>query len=432
MKRCTCKLCNKTKNITDFYALTRPNPKYPDNVLDVCKTCLLQRFNPDDPNTFIPILRELDVAWIPAVYRQTYQRIVDNRGSKTTILGRYISRMKLGQYANFTFEGSKEAQAFYSSSDPYDDPMQYPGASEELGEVSLLASPSAVARLNLPRTDEPFLAPGAEDSLEPKGPEGGAVVGDIVLTKEEYKYLLLKWGDQFRPEQLLRLERQYLKMLQDFDIRTETQKDYLRKMCVVSLRYDDALTTGISDDARRWSAMYSDLTKQSGFQPIQKNEVKPDYMDSIGALVRMAESKDFIPKWDTSEPRDRLDVILKDYQLFLKRLLLNDPTIMDKIDEAVADLKKQDQIIANHDFGDTERSQEQILTGDDGAQPTADDPTANLFQAYDMELDEDYDIKRKIAPLVEKQKTERLDPLEKARLGLETIKLNKRKEGRND
>ena len=155
-------------------------------------------------------------------------------------------------------------------------------------------------------------------------------------------------------------------------------------------------------------------------------------MDSIGALVRMAESKDFIPKWDTSEPRDKLDVILKDYQLFLKRLLLNDPTILDKIDEAVEDLKKQDQIVANHDFGDIESSQEQILTADDGAQPTADDPTANLFQAYDMELDDDYDIKRKIAPLLEKQKTERLDPLEKARLGLETIKLQKRKEGKND
>lgn len=439
MKRCTCKICGKTKNITDFYAISEPNPKYPDNVLDICKTCLLQRFDPDDPNTFIPIFREIDIAWIPAIYRQTYEKNLTTNGSRTTVLGRYISRMKLGQYANFHFADSEKAQAYYSSTDPYDDPMKYPGAKTPLGEVTLFSDPSAAQRLHLPTySDGPFIAPGADiENSSIAAPEGAAMAGNIVLTKEELTYLLTKWGKDFDAEQLVRLERQYLKMLQDFDIRTETQKDYLRKMCVVSLRYDEALSQNLSDDARRWSAMYSDLTKQSGFQPIQKNEVKPDYMDSIGALVRMAESKEFIPKWDTSEPKDKLDVILKDYQLFLKRTLLNDPTILDKIDEAVTDLKKQDQLIANRDFGDSDSEDEEQLIGiNDNIQATVDDPTANLFEAYNSVLDDDYDIKTELAPIIEKKNNnEELSPLEQATLALKTVELtqrrNKRKNGKH-
>ena len=49
------------------------------------------------------------------------------------------------------------------------------------------------------------------------------------LTQEEINYLVLKWGVAYNRTQLLTLEKMYLEMCEDYDIRTTSQKDYLKK-----------------------------------------------------------------------------------------------------------------------------------------------------------------------------------------------------------
>lgn len=403
--RVQCVKCGKTKSLNYFYASAAPTEKSPEGVVPICKECVLQTYNPDDPNTFIPLLREADIAWVPGIYRDCYQKVIDAKKSPIGILGRYMSRMKLGQYSNFRYSQSVEAQTYYFSEETPDDPTHYGAANLPLGESYLGAVENVAARLKFPTgfsegTSGGFV-PSSVATAAPAGLQVSPANGDfehaaggaddssavVQLTQEEDQYLQLKWGTLYNRSQLLRLEKEYLQMLQDYDIHTTNQKDYLRKICIASLRYDEALATNASDEAKRWGGLYSSLTKESGLQPAQGNETQADYMDSVGVLVKMAENNDdFIPRWDTTESRDKLDMILNDYKLFVKRLVSQNDDIADRINIATQDLKAQDEVIKNKEV-DSETTPN--LEGDDSnpsrtvpAAPEEVDPTADIFGAY--------------------------------------------------
>ena len=62
-----CEKCKKTMNIKEFYGSNNLE-KYPDGKLNVCKKCLTMHVDNWNPDTFLPILQECDVPYIPKIW----------------------------------------------------------------------------------------------------------------------------------------------------------------------------------------------------------------------------------------------------------------------------------------------------------------------------------------------------------------------------
>lgn len=207
-------------------------------------------------------------------------------------------------------------------------------------------------------------------SVVPAAGSGAAALSKF-LTAEELDFLRAKWGLAYTEEELTYLEKFYIQMTQDYDIRTATQKDYLKKLCIVSLRYDQATERNDFDIARKASEMYSRITKEAGFQPTQAKEEEEAGLNAIGLLVKMCEAKQFIPKFVTDEPQDQVDFVLKDLELFTKRLVDNDDTITSRVATAVAALEEQDKQLSTAEVADDDDEKSDynapmIVAEDDG------------------------------------------------------------------
>lgn len=192
-------------------------------------------------------------------------------------------------------------------------------------------------------------------NIAPAAGSGAAALSKF-LTAEELQFLQAKWGLAYTEEELVYMEKFYIQMTQDYDIRTAPQKDYLKKLCVVSLRYDQATERNDFDIARKASEMYSRITKEAGFQPTQAREEEEAGLNAIGLLVKMCEAKQFIPKFVVDEPQDQVDFVLKDLELFTKRLVDNDDTITSRVATAVAALEEQDKQLSNAEVAEEDES----------------------------------------------------------------------------
>ena len=101
-----CEKCNRTKSAEEFYSSNNLE-KYPnDGKLHQCKKCLTMHVDNWDPETYLWILQEIDVPYIPDEWNKlmaTYAK--DNKKlSGMTILGRYLSKMKLKQFRDFRWK----------------------------------------------------------------------------------------------------------------------------------------------------------------------------------------------------------------------------------------------------------------------------------------------------------------------------------------
>lgn len=79
----------------DYLKLERPDNK--------CKECYLQTVDNNNSNTFMSILQHFNVPYIEKEWQATCDFAEGRPGS---VLGRYLSKMKLCAYYSFGFEDS--------------------------------------------------------------------------------------------------------------------------------------------------------------------------------------------------------------------------------------------------------------------------------------------------------------------------------------
>jgi hypothetical protein len=92
-----CEKCNRTMNSTEFYSSNNLE-KYPnDGKFPVCKKCMTMHVDNWNPDTYLWILQEADVPYVPDEWNKLMEKYGRDPQSMTgmTILGRYLSKMKL-------------------------------------------------------------------------------------------------------------------------------------------------------------------------------------------------------------------------------------------------------------------------------------------------------------------------------------------------
>lgn len=85
-----CVICHQLKDENEFYICERKGP-YEKNITSACKECIKKTINTNDRKTFDKYLKELNLYFHKDIW-DNYIDIFKNHN----ILGRYISRMELG------------------------------------------------------------------------------------------------------------------------------------------------------------------------------------------------------------------------------------------------------------------------------------------------------------------------------------------------
>ena len=359
-----CKTCGRTMDANQFYISRRVDRYPPDGHFHECKKCLTRHVNNDDPSTYLWILQEADVPYIEFEWQRLLDRYGKDRSklTGTTILGRYLAKMKLNQYKEYHWDDNQRIKDMADAAAA--ESMQLQGYSpEEIDEVIKQEKevPTVAERPPEPepppKEAAPETAPAADSTvpIDLLTPE----YFDDDLTEEDKKYLSIKWGRAYKPYEWVQLEQYYADMTNAFDIQTPAHIDYLKLICKTSLKCHQLLDLGDVDGFQKMSRTYDMLMKSAKFTAAQNKDETGEYVNAVGEIVRIAEQEGFIPRFYVDKPQDKVDETIQDMRGYVDTLVRDELNLGNLIEGAVRAMNKEeekaeedeeDEILTDEDF----------------------------------------------------------------------------------
>ena len=295
-----------------------------------------------DPNTYLWILQECDVPYVPEEWQKLLAKYGQDRSKVTgvTILGRYLSKMKLKQWKQYRWKDTQFLQeladhkteeamkrAGYGAAEITKVVMENRATIPE-GDVEVPVYDDS-SYMNM--SDAGFGATPADDYFADEGDD------DICseLTDEDKRYLRLKWGKAYKPEEWVRLEQLYLEMKKSYDIQGAGHEDVLKLVCKASLKTNQLLDIGDIDGAQKMSKMYDMLMKSGKFTAAQNKADNGEFLNSISEFVVLCEKEGFIPRYYTEGPKDRVDETILDLKDYTHSLVVEEMNLGNLIENAV-------------------------------------------------------------------------------------------------
>ena len=339
-----CKTCGRTMDGDQFYASNRLD-RYPDDgKLPECKKCITRHVDNWNPRTYLWILEEIDVPYIEDEWNKLLERYGKDRTKITgmTILGRYLSKMKLNQYNMYKWEDTEKIKAKAEAEKR--DVMARQGYSGEEIEQAIAAdfTPAKPIGMDEPTREEP--AP--IDAFEPVGFEDD-------LTEADKIYLSIKWGKTYKPYEWVQLEKYYQEMMQSFDIQTPSHEDYLKLICKTSIKAHQLIDLGDIEGFQKMSKVYDALMKSAKFTAVQNKAESGEFVNSISELVLLCEKEEgFIPRFYTDKPKDKVDETLADLRGYTNTLVTEEMNLGNLIESAVKALQRQAEQAEDEDIDD--------------------------------------------------------------------------------
>lgn len=390
-----CSKCRKTMAETNFYT-------YKDGTkCELCKACLTLHINNFEPDTFLWLLEKFDVPYIPAEWNILRDRAYAKDPYKMngmSVFGKYLSKMKLKQWKNFTWADTERLQAeAEEKAKLYGQPQEI--AEEQLAEMEEAYKNGEITEAQW-MTYKEIKAPKPEfqvvsgSTVTTAGPGGSPYpvndnpfeqvdVPDVGndLTEEDKVYLAMKWGRLYSSSDWVYLEQKYNDFMNSFDIQGAARIDTLIQICKLSLKMNQALDTGDYDTYAKLSRAYDTLMKSAKFTEAQNKDGDSSEFDSVGAIVAFCEKEGgFIPEYKIEAPQDIIDTIIEDNKTYLQTLIHNDTNLSQQIEQF---LKKKE--IAEEQKRDRQKAKEE---GKDVVE-ISDKDYADFYAAVQADKDQD-------------------------------------------
>lgn len=365
----TCEKCHKTMDEKQFYT-------YKDgNKTELCKKCLTMHIDNFNSDTFLWLLKKMDVPYVPSEWNVLRDRAYakdPNKMNGMSVFGKYLSKMKLKQWKDYGWEDSERLQAkeLENSKDKIEEWQELEKITQERfenGEISeaeyktLVSASTQNEMLNGP-TIMPIAAIPPED---PYIQEDELYDLSEELTEEDKKYLAMKWGRLYKPSEWIELEKIYEQMTASFDIQDADTINTLILICKTNLKMNQAIDIGDLDGFQKLSRVSESLRKSAKFTAAQNKEEKNDFVDSVGELVSMCEREGFIPRFATDIPQDKVDLTLKDMNKYLYKLVTQDLGFGQQIEDALQKIKIQQEMQESNDLSlDVDADSEELIDQD--------------------------------------------------------------------
>ena len=320
--RIDCSRCHRNMQVKDFYKDKKGVP------LTRCKKCLASMIDLESESTVMPILKEIDIPFIPLEWNALKERYMwterggrrfRNSNANQSVLGRYIAKMRgLSQYKEFNFDDTIRFVEEFEN-------QLADEKKEAIATLSKLIDEGNTVQQAL------FIMLGADPADE-----------EEKITKAQMKDLKFKWGSNYNEEEMLKLETLYREMHDSYDIETASHEDYLKTICMISLRLKQAINNADYESMNKLSSQYDKLMKSAKFTASQKKEDE-QYLDSISEMVKLCEEQGFIPVYHSDEPKDIVDVTLRDMNQYTKNLIEKEPGLAQLIEEAFEAIRLEEE-----------------------------------------------------------------------------------------
>ena len=339
-----CEKCNRTMNADQFYGSNNLE-KYPDGKLRQCKKCITMHVDNWDPSTYLWILQECDVPYVPDEWNKLLQTYGKDRSklSGATILGRYLSKMKLKQFRDYRWKDTEFLQEVANKK--IEETMKRQGY-----EAAAIAQAISTSTVPVPQSplaepvyveENPFIATGNEDYFGEQSGGQDDFVDD--LTEEDRTYLRLKWGKTYKPEEWIRLEQLYEEMMASYDIQGAGHIDTLKLVCKTSLKANQLIDIGDIEGFQKMSKVYDSLMKSGKFTAAQNKAETGEFVDSIGELIEMCEKQGYIERYYIESPKDRVDLTIADMQRYTRTLIEEETNLPLMVEKALREIDKEDK-----------------------------------------------------------------------------------------
>lgn len=351
MTTVTCEKCGKVMKEDQFY--TKKNKEK----TKLCKKCLTMHIDNFNPETYLWILKELDVPYVESKWYEIRDKAFAKNPNLTgmSVLGKYLSQMKLNQFNKYGWEdtekiaaefGLKRSEADFER-EQYDLSLKEDLANGVISEAEYktlvstqtqyqdyLATPMTQVQSENFYNEDEFIK---EEELQDYTAE---------LTADDKIYLAMKWGRLYKPAEWIELEKDYNDMMNSFDIQDADTINTLILLCKTNLKMNQAIDCGDVEGFQKLSKVSSDLRKSAKFTAAQNKEQKNDYVDSVGELVAMCERDGFIPRFATDIPQDKVDITLKDMNDYVHKLVTQDLGFGQQIEDALRKIQIQQEMAA--------------------------------------------------------------------------------------
>ena len=343
-----CEKCNRTMNPDQFYG-TNNTDKYVDGKLRQCKKCITMHVDNFSPETYLWILQECDVPYVPEEWNKLLASYGKDRAKMTgaTILGRYLSKMKLKQWRDYRWEHTEHLQEIANKK--IEETMKRQGydaveIAQAIATATLPIPEGPVAPPPVREEENPFLASGNEDYFGDMAGGQDDFIDD--LTEEDRTYLRLKWGKTYKPEEWVRLEQLYEEMMSSYDIQGAGHIDTLKLVCKTSLKANQLIDIGDIEGFQKMSKVYDSLMKSGKFTAAQNKAESGEFVDSIGELIELCEKEGYIERYYIESPKDRVDLTIADMQRYTRTLIEEETNLPIMVEKALREIEKEDKDIA--------------------------------------------------------------------------------------
>lgn len=349
-----CEKCKRTISSKEFYGSNNLE-KYPDGKVHICKKCMTMHVDNWDPNTFLWILQECDVPYIPDVWNKTLAKYGQDRSKVTglTIIGRYLSSMKIKQYKDYRWKDTEYLQKVADQKTMEAMKRQGFGAAEidqVLNENKITIPEGGFTEPEYVGTPANLAPPTYEEDYFDRDSEDGEIENE--LSDEDRRFLRLKWGKAYKPEEWVRLEQLYQEMTQSYDIQGAGHEDVLKLVCKTSLKANQLLDIGDVDGAQKMVKMYDSLMKSGKFTAAQNKAENGEFLDSISEFVVLCEKEGFIPRYYVDGPKDRVDETIADLKGYTHSLVVEEMNLGNLIENAVKQMAIEESKEEDEDVED--------------------------------------------------------------------------------
>lgn len=351
-----CEKCGKAMDEKNFYT-------YKDGrKLELCKPCLTLHIDNFNPETYLWIIEKLDIPYIPGEWNSLRDKAFAKDPRKMngmSVIGKYISKMKLKQWKQYSWADSEILQAREAHKEILD-PELAAAKDEELKRqlengVITEAEYKTMASTAAQNEDLPMLDAIGENNLYNENnfmKESELPDPSNELTEEDKIYLAMKWGRLYKPAEWLSLEQDYCHMEQSFDIQDADTKNTLILLCKTNLKMNQAIDCGDVDGFQKLSRVYDGLRKSAKFTAAQNKDKDGEDYDAVGNLVLFCEKQGGkIERHKITEPFDIFDKGISDMKEYYTSLIHNDANISQQIENYLKRLEanekaKQDKAAA--------------------------------------------------------------------------------------
>ena len=381
-----CEKCKKTLQEKEFYSSNNLE-KYPDGKLKQCKKCITMHVDNWNPDTYLWIIQECDVPYVPKQWMSLLERYANNPEKVTslTIFGRYLSTMKMKQYKDYRWKDTEFLQKLEDAKT--EQAMKRQGYEQaEIAEV--------IEKNKIVIPDGEIAQPQYNDNGYEQDDYFARMSGadddsfDDDLTEEDKTYLRLKWGKTYRPEEWVKLEQLYEEMLSSYDIQSAGDLNTLKLACKCSLKANQLLDIGDIDGAQKATKMYDGLMKSGKWTAAQNKTEESEAIDSVGELVAMCESQGFIPKFYTDGPKDKVDRVIEDLQHYTQDLVNGESGLGTMIETALKQMQEESDRIAAAATIPSETEEEDDLMDYDKSIVQLEDKDFEDFKDFENELED--------------------------------------------